>query len=87
VGLEDGILRLGRGRDAGLRNLLKFGDGGWRSPVNAFGVLGEPGDGANGTAETGMWPCVHCERREVRAGWRRIDDGGGKGRKDEHGGV
>jgi hypothetical protein len=25
-----------------------------------------------------MWPCVHCERREVRAGWRRIDDGGGK---------
>ncbi|KAJ7826621.1 hypothetical protein B0H13DRAFT_1918093 [Mycena leptocephala] len=50
VGLEDGILRLGCGRDAGLRNLLKVEDGGWCSPVNAaFGVLGEPSDGANGT--------------------------------------
>lgn len=50
VELEDGILRLGCGRDADLRNLLKFGDGGWCSPVNsAFGVLGEPSDGANGT--------------------------------------
>ncbi|KAJ7891965.1 hypothetical protein B0H13DRAFT_1886984 [Mycena leptocephala] len=48
MGLEDGILRLGCGRDAGLRNLLKLG-----------------------TEDGVVW-------REVRAGWRRIDDGGGK---------
>jgi hypothetical protein len=49
MGLENGILRLGLGCDAGLRNLLKLGEGGWRSPVNAaFGALGEPSDGANG---------------------------------------
>ncbi|KAJ7818564.1 hypothetical protein B0H13DRAFT_1922194 [Mycena leptocephala] len=43
MGLEDGILRLGCGRDAGLRNLFKFGDEGWRSPVNAaFGSWKNP---------------------------------------------